>query len=384
MNHTPSNIPLSLYIHIPWCVRKCPYCDFNSHVVGEGGIPQQEYIDTLMRDLEFHLPEIWGRRVSSIFIGGGTPSLFAPEYIAQLITGIRTRVPCLPGLEVTLEANPGTVEASSFRGFHDAGVTRLSVGVQSFTDSSLKKLGRIHDSDEATHAVLSALDAGFDSVNLDLMFGLPGQTLDAAMQDLEHALSLAPSHLSLYQMTIEPNTQFGHQPPKQLPHDDLLADMQDELAARLATDGLHRYEISAYARDGQQCRHNLNYWQFGDYLGIGAGAHSKLSSADEIYRFLKPRSPKQYLAEAGQQLAVTGHRLLDEEDRSFEFMLNALRLRQGFTRNLFEGRTRLPYSVISGRVQQAVEKGLLSMEEKLIQPTETGYRFLSDTQLIFS
>jgi oxygen-independent coproporphyrinogen-3 oxidase len=380
----PEAIPLSLYIHIPWCVRKCPYCDFNSHAVSDDGIPQQEYINALIRDLEFHLPEIWGRRISSIFIGGGTPSLFAPEYIGQLITAIRTRVPCLPAMEITLEANPGTVEANSFSGFRDAGISRLSVGVQSFTDSSLEKLGRIHDSDEATHAVETALNAGFDSVNLDLMFGLPGQSMEAAMQDLEHALSLAPQHLSLYQLTLEPNTPFGHQPPEQLPHDDLLADMQDELATRLATDGLQRYEVSAYAGNGQQCRHNLNYWQFGDYLGIGAGAHSKLSSADEIYRFSKPRSPKQYLIEAGQPSAVTGRRLLNDEDLSFEFMLNALRLRQGFTRDVFEGRTRLPYSVISERVQQAIDKGLLSEAGELIQPTEIGYRFLSNTQLLFS
>ena len=380
----PEAIPLSLYVHIPWCVRKCPYCDFNSHTASDDGIPQQAYIDALIRDLELHLPEIWGRRLSSIFIGGGTPSLFAPEYIGELITGIRTRAPCLPGMEITLEANPGTVEAASFKGFRDAGVTRLSVGVQSFTDNSLIKLGRIHDSDEAVFAVETALEAGFDSVNLDLMFGLPGQSIDAAMRDLEQAMSLAPQHLSLYQLTIEPNTPFSHQPPDQLPHDDVLADMQEVLAERLTTEGLQRYEVSAYAREGHQCRHNLNYWQFGDYLGIGAGAHSKLSSADEIYRFSKPRSPNQYLAEAGQPSSVTGRRLLYDEDLSFEFMLNALRLCGGFSRDVFEGCTRLPYSVISDRVQQAEEKGLLRRGDDLIVPTEIGYRFLSDTQLLFS
>ena len=377
-------IPFSLYVHTPWCVKKCPYCDFNSHAVTEQGIPQQEYIDALVRDLEFHLPEVWGRRLSSVFIGGGTPSLFAPEAIAELITAIRTRLPCVAGMEVTLEANPGTVEADSFEGFRQAGVNRLSVGVQSFDDQCLGKLGRIHSADEAVAAVSRALDAGFASVNLDLMFGLPGQSMSAALADLEQALALAPGHLSLYQLTIEPNTPFMHRPPEKLPADDVLAEMQDVLAGRLESAGLERYEVSAYASGSLQCRHNRNYWEFGDYLGIGAGAHSKLSNAETIYRFSKPRSPGQYLAEAGQLSAVRGHRRLEEADLRFEFMLNALRLRDGFSIGLFEGHTRLSYSAISESVGEAVERGLLVEHDGRIQATETGYRFLSDTLLLFS
>lgn len=381
---SPEAIPLSLYVHMPWCVRKCPYCDFNSHAVGEDGIPQQDYIDALLKDIEFHLPEVWGRRISSIFIGGGTPSLFSPESIRRLIVGIRTRLVCLPGLEITLEANPGTLETESFCGFREAGVTRLSIGVQSFSDISLARLGRIHSGEEALQAVATALAAGFDSVNLDLMFGLPGQSMQAAMRDLDLALSLQMPHLSLYQLTIEPNTSFSHRRPEDLPEDDLLADMQEQLAGRLATEGYPRYEVSAYAAKGHRCRHNLNYWQFGDYLGIGAGAHSKLSTPDEIYRFSKPRLPQQYLAEAGRVSAVTGRKTLDDADRCFEFMLNALRLRHGFTRDLFEGRTRLPYAAIEDRMQQATDMGLLEADGETIRPTETGYRFLSDTQVLFS
>jgi oxygen-independent coproporphyrinogen-3 oxidase len=381
---SPEAIPLSLYVHIPWCMRKCPYCDFNSHAVGEDDIPQQSYIDALLKDLEFHLPEVWGRRISSIFIGGGTPSLLSPETINRLIVGIRTRLACLPGLEITLEANPGTLETESFCGFREAGITRLSIGVQSFSDTSLARLGRIHSGEEALQAVATAIAAGFDSVNLDLMFGLPGQSMQAAMQDLELALSLHARHMSLYQLTIEPNTPFSHRRPEGLPEDDLLADMQEQLAGRLATEGCPRYEVSAYATKGHHCRHNLNYWQFGDYLGIGAGAHSKLSTADEIYRFSKPRLPKQYLVEAGQASAVTSRRVLDDVDRCFEFMLNALRLRRGFTRDLFEGRTRLAYAAIEDRVWQATDMGLLEADGATIRPTETGYRFLSDTQLLFS
>ncbi len=380
----PTAIPLSLYVHTPWCVRKCPYCDFNSHAVGEQGIPQTEYVDALVRDLEYHLPEIWGRRLTSIFIGGGTPSLFSPDSIAALLTAIRTRLPCVANMEVTLEANPGTVDVQAFKGFRDAGVTRLSVGVQSFDNASLDKLGRIHSGDEAATAIETALGSGFNSVNLDLMFGLPGQTLDAAEQDLDIALQLGTPHLSLYQLTIEPNTPFMHRPPKGLPPDDALAEMQEQLADKLAAAGHCRYEVSAYARDRQRCRHNINYWEFGDYLGIGAGAHSKLTNAQAVYRFSKPRSPAQYMAQAGQATAVTGNRTLDETDLRFEFMLNALRLREGFDKDLFEAHTRLPYSAIEEQVQQGIAKGLLAEEGGHLAPTETGYRFLSDTQLLFS
>ena len=377
-------IPLSLYIHIPWCVRKCPYCDFNSHVADNSGIPQAQYVDALLRDLEFHLPSIWGRRIVSVFIGGGTPSLFAAEVITRLITGIRALAPCLPGMEVTLEANPGTVEAASFEDFREAGVTRLSLGVQSFDDVALKAIGRIHDGRQASQAVAMAQAAGFDSVNLDLMFGLPGQSLADARRDLELAVASGPQHLSLYQLTIEPNTLFSHRRPAGLPDDDRLADMQEALAEGLRAVGYRRYEVSAYARGDHFCRHNLNYWQFGDYLGLGAGAHSKLSDDGSVRRFSKQRLPRRYLDTAGDEGAVVGLRTLDEADLRLEFMLNALRLREGFSPDLFETHTRLPYAVIEEGIRSGVDRGLLVIDNDRIRTTEKGFRFLSDTQLLFA
>jgi len=296
--------PLSLYIHFPWCVRKCPYCDFNSHAV-RGDLPEDQYIDALLADLESDLPRVWGRPVRSVFLGGGTPSLFSPEAIERLLAGVRARVTLVPEAEVTLEANPGTVETERFRGYRAAGVNRLSIGIQSFQPEQLQKLGRIHGRDEALAAAQAARAAGFDNFNLDLMFGLPQQTLDEALADLRTALALNPTHLSLYQLTLEPNTLFHAQPPE-LPDEDVLAAMQEALQAELADAGFTQYEVSAYARAGRRCRHNLNYWQFGDYLGIGAGAHAKITDADGITRLWKVKQPRNFLETAGTPAGLGG------------------------------------------------------------------------------
>ncbi|MFW2440252.1 MAG: radical SAM family heme chaperone HemW [Arenicellales bacterium] len=376
-------IPLSLYIHIPWCVRKCPYCDFNSHQADSSGIPEQEYLTALYKDLEQLLPRIWGRRVSTIFFGGGTPSLLSPAAVSNLLSGIRARIPCIPALEVTLEANPGSLEVDKFQQFRDAGITRLSVGVQSFTDQGLQALGRIHDAEQAHRAIQSVIACQFDSYNIDLMFGLPGQDISAAQGDLETALSYQPPHLSLYQLTIEKNTPFMHSPPHKLPGDDLLADMQGLLAKEAAAAGLERYEVSAYAAGGRLCRHNVNYWEFGDYLGLGAGAHSKITDQTGVSRFSRPRLPKQYLATAGLNDAFVGERKLQRDDLVLEYMINALRLRKGFTLKQFSLHTGLAKDTLTQGTDEAVKKGLLIQQGDNIRATEKGFCFLSEIQLMF-
>ena len=374
--------PLSLYIHIPWCVRKCPYCDFNSHTAAEK-LPEKEYLKSLFMDLEQDLPSVWGRTVQSVFIGGGTPSLFSAEAIDELICGLRMRLPLEPMAEITLEANPGAIEASKFAEFHSAGVNRISIGCQSFNDGYLNALGRIHSGRNAILAAETAHAAGFDNFNLDLMFGLPDQTLEAAMDDIKQAISLSPSHISHYQLTIEPNTLFHHSPPS-LPEDESTWIMQEQCEAILTEAGFGHYEISAHARQGKQCQHNLNYWQFGDYLGIGAGAHAKITSAatQNITRSWKLKHPQQYLtATTGQHLA--GSSILNRDDAAFEFMMNALRLKQGFTKSLFTERTGLPIHQISQALQQAEQRNLINQDLSSIQPTEQGWHFLNDLIALF-
>ena len=377
-------IPLSLYIHIPWCVRKCPYCDFNSHQADSSGIPEDEYLAALFKDLEQLLPRIWGRRISTIFFGGGTPSLLSAETVSNLLSGIRARVPCVPALETTMEANPGSLEAAKFQQFRDAGITRLSLGVQSFNDQSLQVLGRIHDAEQAHRAIQSVIGCQFDSYNIDLMFGLPAQDISAAQEDLESALAYHPPHLSMYQLTIEANTPFNNSPPDHLPNDDLLSDMQDVLVTGAATAGLERYEVSAYATNGRQCRHNVNYWEFGDYLGIGAGAHSKITDHSAVSRFSRPRLPKQYLATAGTDKAFVNERKLDQKDLLLEFMINALRLQQGFTLQQFSLTTGLNSEVISDGINRAIKKGLMVKDKDRVKTTERGFGFLSEVQLLFT
>ncbi|CAB5685576.1 Oxygen-independent coproporphyrinogen-III oxidase [Delftia tsuruhatensis] len=375
--------PLSLYVHLPWCLRKCPYCDFNSHEHGRDGpaLPEQRYVDAVVADLESALPLIWGRTVHSIFIGGGTPSLFSPEAIDRLLAAIRARLRMEADCEITMEANPGTFETDRFRAFRAAGVTRLSIGVQSFDDRFLQAVGRVHDGAQARAAVREAADS-FETFNIDLMYALPGQTeLDLA-RDLDAALSFAPPHLSVYHLTIEPNTWFAKFPPA-LPEDDIAYDMLDRITARTATAGLQRYEISAYARDGHQCWHNRNYWQFGDYLGIGAGAHSKLSFAHRIVRQVRFRDPARYMdqALAGTPLAQDSE--VRRADLPFEYMLNALRLREGFALQDFMERTGLPLSSIARGLDAAQAKGLITRDLGRVVPTERGFDFLSDLQELF-
>ncbi len=368
--------PLSLYVHLPWCVKKCPYCDFNSHE-RKGELPFAEYIVALIRDLEAMLPSIWGRRLTSIFIGGGTPSLFPAAEIDALLGAVRARVPLEPGAEITMEANPGAAEAGRFRGYRDAGVNRLSVGVQSFDDAMLSKLGRIHTADEARRAIGMALDT-FGNVNLDLMYGLPGQTLAMARADIEEGVRHGTPHFSAYQLTIEPNTVFFSQPPK-LPDHDLSADMQVMAEETLARAGFAHYETSAFARPGRRCRHNLNYWEFGDYLGIGAGAHGKLSFADRVTRHERLKQPREYLAAAGG----VQERVIEPGELPFEFMLNALRLVEGFPVDLFAARCGLPLSLIESRLADAEEKKLIERSAKHIQPTGRGRGFLNDLVALF-
>ena len=372
--------PLSLYVHLPWCLKKCPYCDFNSHEQSTG-VPEARYLDALRCDLEAALPFVWGRRVHSVFIGGGTPSLFTPEAIDQLITDIRARLPLEPGCEITLEANPGTFERDRFRGYRAAGVTRLSVGVQSFDDTKLKALGRVHDADQA-RAALEEARACFDTFNLDLMYALPGQTLAELDADLNEALGFEPPHLSIYHLTIEPNTFFAKHPPK-LPDDDLASDMLDLIAARTATVGLDRYEVSAFARPGHRCVHNLNYWQFGDYLGIGAGAHGKLSFPHRVVRQVRYRDPNKYMAQALAGAAIAQDEEVPREQLPFEFMLNALRLREGFELARFSERTGLPLSAIQAALQRAEDQGLIARDFQWVRPTARGFDFLNDLQSLF-
>ena len=372
--------PLSLYVHIPWCLKKCPYCDFNSHEA-RGDIPEDAYVDALLQDLELALPTIWGRNVLSVFIGGGTPSVFSAESIDRLLSGIRARVPLYPDAEVTLEANPGTFERAKFAGFHSAGVNRLSIGVQSFDARFLNALGRVHDADEARRAAATAMTI-FETVNLDLMYALPGQTLDDARRDLEIALALAPPHLSFYHLTIEPNTLFHRYPPP-LPDDDTAADMEEMVDVTLARAGYFHYETSAYAQPAHECRHNLNYWRFGDYLGIGAGAHSKLSFADAILRQLRWKQPQQYLARVAKGVPVQEEAEVTRADVGFEFMLNALRLAEGVPTSLFSERTGFALSLVSREIEIAVRRELLEPEPAVIKPTARGRRFLNDLQQIF-
>jgi len=372
--------PLSLYIHLPWCVRKCPYCDFNSHAAQR--IPEAAYIDALLLDLERALPDIWGRWVHTVFFGGGTPSLFSPEGIDRILTGVRTLTQLLPGAEITLEANPGTVEAARLKGFREAGVTRVSLGIQSFNPRHLQALGRIHDDSEARRAAELAA-THFDTFNLDLMFALPGQTLAEALADIDTALAFRPPHLSAYHLTLEPNTPFGHSAPPNLPDDDLAADMQLAIEARLNEAGMQHYETSAYARPQHASRHNLNYWQFGDYLGIGAGAHSKLSFHDRIVRQMRTKHPQQYMdaVKAGAHIADT--RTLTRADLPFEFMMNALRLNAGVPTALFEARTGLPLIVCTAALERACNQGLLENDATRLKPTLQGQRFLNDLLELF-
>ncbi|BDI07540.1 radical SAM family heme chaperone HemW [Sphaerotilus microaerophilus] len=378
--------PLSLYVHLPWCLRKCPYCDFNSHertAASDGRHldPQLEtrYLDALRADLEAALPLVWGRQVHSIFIGGGTPSLFSPEAIARLLDEVRARLPLLPGAEVTLEANPGTFERERFRAFRAAGVTRLSIGVQSFDDAALAALGRVHDRAQAIAAAEEAREA-FDTFNLDLMYALPGQDLAKAAEDLRTALALQPTHLSVYHLTIEPNTRFANAPPTGLPDDDLSAEMLDQITALTGEAGLQRYEVSAYAQPGHRCRHNLNYWQFGDYLGIGAGAHSKLSFPHRVVRQVRWREPAAYMEKALAGQAVSNDEEVTRRALPFEFMLNALRLKEGFDLALFPERTGLPLSAVRAKLDEAERQGLITQAQGRVVPTARGFDFLSDLQ----
>jgi oxygen-independent coproporphyrinogen-3 oxidase len=372
--------PLSVYVHLPWCLHKCPYCDFNSHE-SKGDLPEARYLDALRADLEAALPLVWGRPVHSVFIGGGTPSLFSPEGIDRLLADLRAHLPLTPGLEVTLEANPGTFERERFRAFRAAGVTRLSIGVQSFDDEALRGIGRVHDAAQARAAVEEAAEA-FETFNLDLMYALPGQDLAALGRDLDAALAFAPPHLSVYHLTLEPNTQFARRPPV-LPHDDTASTMLDAIVERTGGAGLQRYEVSAFARPGHRCAHNLNYWQFGDYLGLGAGAHGKLSFPHRVVRQVKWREPARYMAEALAGRAASNE---DEVARSalpFEFMLNALRLREGFALQQFRERTGLPLSAIEPALAEAERRGLLALDLDHATPTARGFDFLSDLQQLF-
>lgn len=369
--------PLSLYVHLPWCLKKCPYCDFNSHEWRAGGqIPEQAYLAALRADLDAALPLIWGRRVISVFIGGGTPSLFSPDAIDQLLTDVRARLQLVPDVEITLEANPGTFERDRFAAFAQAGVNRLSIGVQSFDDARLKALGRVHDAQQAHNAVDEAA-RHFPTFNLDLMFALPQQDMAACEADLRAALAHQPPHLSLYQLTLEPNTLFARQPPP-LPDEDLSADMQHAVAHEAQTAGLQRYEVSAYAVPGHRCRHNLNYWQFGDYLGIGAGAHSKISFAHRIVRQTRWRHPQRYMEAAMQGAAVEAENEVARRDLPFEFMLNALRLREGVPATLFPERTGLPPSAITRALHTAQADGLLISDPSVVQTTPLGFDMLNN------
>ena len=385
--------PLSLYIHLPWCLKKCPYCDFNSHEAPSAGSSggtkvgglsaelEQRYVDAVVADLDASLPLIWGRPVHSIFIGGGTPSLFSPASIDRLLGDIRARVKLDPECEITLEANPGTFEKDRFKAFRAAGVTRLSIGVQSFNDAHLKALGRVHDSAQAIAAVAEAAQS-FDTFNLDLMYALPDQSIADLERDVQTALSLAPPHISIYHLTIEPNTYFAKFPPV-VPEEDTAYAMLDKLTELLGNAGLKRYEVSAYAKPGHRCWHNLNYWQFGDYLGLGAGGHSKLSFAHRIVRQVRYREPKLYMQNALMGNAVTQDGDIKHKELAFEFMLNALRLKEGFDPVMFFERTGLAMSALQPGLQQAIDKNLLIQTPKSIKPTERGFDFLSDLQELF-
>ena len=373
--------PLALYVHLPWCLKKCPYCDFNSHEMAPGDMPEQRYLDALVADLEAALALVWGRTVHSIFIGGGTPSLFSPQAIDRLLADIRARLRLAPDCEITLEANPGTFEKNRFRAFRSAGVTRLSIGVQSFNDRHLRSLGRVHDSAQALAAVEEAARS-FDTFNLDLMYALPGQTMDELAQDMATALALQSPHISIYHLTIEPNTYFAKFPPS-IPDQDAAYDMLDRITDMTQAAGLERYEVSAYARDGHHCWHNLNYWKFGDYLGIGAGAHSKLSFAHRIVRQVRYRDPRLYMEKALAMDCVASSDEVPRADLPFEFMLNALRLKAGFLLSHFTERTGLPMSSIEAGLALAVSRGLVTRDLSAVVPTTQGFDFLTDLQSMF-
>jgi oxygen-independent coproporphyrinogen-3 oxidase len=383
MFHFTTLPPLSLYVHLPWCARKCPYCDFNSHELRDG-IPEAAYVDALIADLEQELPEVWGRPVETVFIGGGTPSLFSSEAIDRLLSQLRARLPLPAHAEITMEANPGSAEAAKFAELRTIGINRLSIGVQSFNDDMLQRLGRIHGAAEAIAAAEAAHAAGFEEINLDLMYGLPMQDIAQALADLEQAIALRPTHLSHYQLTLEPNTRFAHAPPP-LPDHDALWAMQQACQDRLGAAGYEQYEVSAYARAGHRCHHNLNYWLFGDYLGIGAGAHGKLSNAmtQRILRRSKVRHPRDYLAKAAGPDRIAEQHALSRREAGFEFMLNALRLNDGFPVALFAQHAGQPLTVVEGPLRLAEEKGLIERDLHRIRPTELGRRFLNDLTALF-
>ena len=372
--------PLSLYVHFPWCVCKCPYCDFNSHEVKDG-FPEQQYLDALRTDLEQSLPLIWGRKISTIFIGGGTPSLLSAAGLDRLLSDLRTLLPFDSDIEITMEANPGTFEADKFRAYRDSGINRLSIGIQSFNSQHLHALGRIHDGDQALKAVEIA-QANFDNFNLDLMYALPNQTLEEARTDIATAIGLAPPHLSLYHLTLEPNTLFAKFPPP-VPDDDTSADMQEMIAELTTAGGYANYEVSAYARPQRRARHNLNYWRFGDYLGIGAGAHSKLSFPHRIVRQMRYKHPQTYLQQIQAGNPIQEEAEIGRDALGFEFMLNALRLTEGFPPNLFAERTGMGLNHIEKQLDLAEKKGMLYRDHALIRPTDLGRRFLNDLQEIF-
>ena len=372
--------PLSLYIHFPWCIRKCPYCDFNSHAVENHSDDYQHYVQALIEDFSAQYAHLIDRPIETIFIGGGTPSLLPGKAIKTLLSAIRKKTQMIDDIEITMEANPGTVDADHFADYRENGVNRLSIGIQSFDNQALKILGRIHDQDQAVAAYQTAVSAGFDNINLDLMFGLPHQTLELARRDLRLAMELGPTHLSWYQLTMEPNTPFGHTPPV-LPEEEDIDVIQETGLIDLADSGYERYEVSAFATPGQQCRHNLNYWEFGDYIGIGAGAHGKLTNSDgHICRIRKERSPNRYLAAPGQS---SGETILEPADLPIEFMMNALRLKHGFNPVIFEQRTGLSIKAIEKPLASAVAKGLLDVTEQRIVATQLGFRFLNDLIGIF-
>ncbi len=376
--------PLALYVHLPWCLRKCPYCDFNSHArrEGQGALPERAYVQALLQDLETALPLVWGRTVLSVFLGGGTPSLFAPEAIDELLAGIRARLRLAADAEITLEANPGTFERERFAAYAQAGVNRLSIGVQSFDDAMLERLGRVHDSAQACAAIEEAARV-MPSFNIDLMFALPGQGLAQAREELRRALQFQPPHLSLYQLTIEPQTAFARRPPGGLPEPDLAADMQQALAEQAAAAGLQRYEVSAYARAGHASRHNRNYWEFGDYLGIGAGAHSKLSFAHRILRQTRHAQPERYMSQAAQGLAVDSEHEVSRRELPFEFLLNALRLAEGFDPARYVERTGMPLSSLQPGLRRAEQLGLLESSATRIAATPRGWELLNEVLELF-
>lgn len=376
--------PLSLYIHIPWCVKKCPYCDFNSHGQ-KGELPVADYVAALVRDLEQDLPLVWGRTVHSVFFGGGTPSLFKPEAIGAILEACSARLRFAPSAEITMECNPGTAEHGRFEAYRAAGVNRISFGIQSFDDGCLQRLGRIHDSRDAERAVKLAQDAGYDNLNLDLMYALPGQDLAMALHDVERAIALQPAHLSHYQLTMEPNTAFAARPPEGLPDEDSAWDIQEACITRMADAGYAQYEVSAYARPGRQCAHNLNYWRFGDYLGIGAGAHGKISSgaSGEVLRRWKPKNPRDFIAHAGTAQGIGGDDPIAPANLPFDYMLNALRLVEGFSLADFEVRTGLDRAVIASELEAARARGWLEADGGHWRPTELGRRFTNDVIGLF-